>query len=166
MRVLILLLVFLLSFNLLALSHFSSINSNSDFIENRSRQISVMEDNEPYTNFTITNYVIKPDQELNVYNLNGSIKVIGWNKNFFKITAIKKVFRKCCDLEDLHMMLNTINGLTIETINNSDDGRARIDYVIFVPKNTIIGDVFTRENIKFNNLPSDILNNTRRLSDR
>ena len=166
MRVLILLLVFLLSFNLLALSQIRPMHSNSDFIENRSHQISVMEDNEPYTNSTITNYVIKPDQELNVYNLNGSIKVVGWNKNFVKITAIKKVFRKCCNLEDLHMMLNTINGLTIETINNSDDGRARIDYVIYVPKNIIIGDIFTRGNIKFNNLPSDILNNTRRLSDR
>ena len=166
MRVLILLLVFLLSFNLLALSQIRPMNSNSDFIENRPYQISVMENNKPFTKSTITNYVIKPDQELNVYNLNGSIKVIGWDKNYIKITAIKKVFRKCCDLDDLHMMLNTINGLTIETINNSDDDRAKIDYVINVPKDTLIGDMFTRGNIKFNNLPSVILNNTRRLSDR
>ena len=64
------------------------------------------------------------------------------------------------------MILNTIDGLTIETINNSDDDRAKIDYVINVPQNTLIGDIFTRENIKFNNLPSNVLNNTRRLSDR
>ena len=166
MRVLSLLLAFLLCFNLLALSHVSPMNSNSDFIENKPNQISVLENNKPYTKSTITNYVIKSDQKLNVYNLNGSIKVIGWNKNYIKITANKKVFRKCCDLEDLHMTLNTINGLTIETINNSDDDRARIDYVINVPQNTLIGDIFTRGNIKFNNLPSNILNNTRRLSDR
>ena len=166
MRVLLLLLVFLLSFNLMALSQISPMNTNSDFIENRPNQISVIENTKPFTKSTITNYVIKPDQELNVYNLNGSIKVIGWNKNYIKITATKKVFKKCCDLDDLHMMLNTINGLTIETINNSDDGHARIDYVINVPKNTLIGDIFTRGNIKLNNLSSDILNNTRRLSNR
>ena len=166
MRVLILLLALLLSSNLLALSHIRPINSNSDFRENKHNQISVLENNKPYTKSTITNYAIKSDQKLNVYNLNGSIKVIGWNKNYIKITANKKVFRKCCDLEDLHMTLSTINGLTIETINNSDDDRARIDYVINGPQNTLIGDIFTRGNIKFNNLPSNILNNTRRLSDR
>ncbi|MEA2096975.1 MAG: hypothetical protein U9P73_09825 [Candidatus Cloacimonadota bacterium] len=166
MRVLILLLVFLLSFNLMALSHVNSMNSNSDFIENTPNKISVLETNKPYTKSTITNYSIKSDQELNVYNLNGSVKFIGWNKHYIKITAIKKVFRKCCDLNDLHMMLNTINGLTIETINNSDDNRARIDYVINVPKNTLIGDIFSRGKIKLNNLPSDVINNTRRLSDR
>ncbi len=166
MKVLILLLVFLVSFNLIALSQIRPMNTNFDFIENRHNQISVLENSKPFTKSTITNYVIKRNQELNVYNLNGSIKVIGWNKNYIKITAIKKVFRKCCDLDDLHMMLNTINGLTIETINNSDDNRAKIDYVINVPKDTIIGDMFTRKNIKFNNLPSNVLNNTRRLSDR
>ena len=165
MRDLILLVALLLSSNLLALSQARPINSNSDFRENKHNQISVLE-NKPYTKSTITNYAIKSDQKLNVYNLNGSIKVIGWNKNYVKITAIKQVFRKCCDLDDLHMMINTINGLTIETINNSDDNRARINYVINIPKNTSIGDIFTRGNIKFNNLPSDILNNTRRLSDR
>ena len=166
MRILILLLVFLVSFNLMALSQISQMNTNSDFIENRRNQISVMENTKPFTKSTITNYVIKRNQELNVYNLNGSIKGIGWDKNYIKITAIKKVFRKCCDLDDLHMMLNTINGLTIETINNSDDIRAKIDYVINVPKNTIIGDMFTSGKIKLNNLSSDIINNTRRLSDR
>ena len=147
MRVLSLLVAFLLSFNLLALSHVSPKNSNSDFRENKPNQITVLENNKPYTKSTITNYAIKSDQKLNVYNLNGSIKVIGWNKSYIKITANKKVFRKCCDLEDLHMTLNTINGLTIETINNSYDKRARIDYVINVPQNTLIGDMFTKGDI-------------------
>ena len=166
MRVLKLLVVVLLSSNLLALSQVRPKNSNSNFRENKPNQISILKNNKPYTKSTITNYAIKSDQKLNVYNLNGSIKVIGWNKNYIKITANKKVFRKCCDLKDLHMTLNTINGLTIETINNSDDDRARIDYIINVPKNTLIGDIFSRGNIKFINLPSNILNNTRRLSNR
>ena len=94
MRVLKLLLMFLLSFNLMALSQIRPMNTNYDFIENRPNQISVLENSKPFTKSLITNYVIKPDQELNVYNLNGSIKVIGWDKNYIKITAIKKVFRR------------------------------------------------------------------------
>lgn len=166
MKILILLLVLLISLNLTALANVRLNNSNSNLTENISHKFSTIENRKAFTKSTNTNYSIKQGEKLNVYNLNGSIKFIGWNKQYIKITAIKKVFKNCCDLNDLHMTLNTLNGLTIETINNSHDSRARIDYIINVPKNILFGEIFTRGNIKFKNLPNDILGNIRRLSNR
>ena len=166
MKVLIIVMVFLICLNLTALANISSHNSNTNLTENISYKFSVMEKNKAYTKSINTNYSIKPGEKLNVYNLNGSIKFIGWNKHYIKITAIKKVFNNCCDLNDIHMTLNTINGLTIETINNSKDGQAKIDYIINIPKDILIGEIFTRGDIKFKNLPNDILSNIRRLSNR
>ncbi|MDA3813895.1 MAG: hypothetical protein PF570_06535, partial [Candidatus Cloacimonetes bacterium] len=85
---------------------------------------------------------------------------------YVKITAVKKVFRNICDLDCIHMTLNTLNGLVIETVNISKDNRARIDYIINVPKDTFIGDIFTKGNIRYENLPNKVLSNIRRLSNR
>jgi len=166
MKILMLVLVLLISLNLSALANVRSNNSHSNLTENTSHKFSAFENRKAYTKSINTNYSIKQGEKLNVYNLNGSIKFIGWNKQHIKITAIKKVFRNCCDLNDLQMILSTLNGLTIETINDSNDDRARIDYIINVPKNILIGEVYTRDNIKFKNLPNDILDNIRRLSNR
>ncbi len=166
MKILILVLVLLISLNLSALANVRLSNSNSKLSENTSHKFSVIGNRKAYTKSLSTNYSIKAGEKLNVYNLNGSIKFIGWNKQHIKITAIKKVFRNCCDLNDLNMILNTLNGLTIETINNSHDNRARIDYIINVPRNIVLGEIFTRGNIKFKNLPNDIVDNIRRISDR
>ena len=166
MRVIFIVLVFLLSLNLLALANIGSHNFNTNLTENISNKISVIEDIRSYTKSLNTNYSIKPGEKLNVYNLNGSIKFIGWNKHYIRITAIKKVFKNCCDLNDINMTLNTLNGLNIETINNSTDDRARIDYIINIPRNTIIGDIFTKRNIQYENLPKKALDNIKRLSNR
>ncbi|MCK5051867.1 MAG: hypothetical protein KAS53_09100 [Candidatus Cloacimonetes bacterium] len=166
MKILILVLVLLISLNLSALANVRLNNYNSNLTENISHKFSTIENEKAYTKSTNTNYLIKQGEKLNVYNLNGSIKFIGWNKHYIKITAIKKVFRNCCDLNDLHMTLNTLNGLSIETINNSNDSRARIDYIINVPRNILFGEIFTRGNIKVKNLPNDIIGNIRRLSNR
>lgn len=166
MKILILFLVILLSLNLSALINIRSINSIPDLTENISNKFSIMENSEPYTRSYNTNYAIKQGEKLNVYNLNGSITFIGWNKNYVNITAIKKVFRNSSDLNDVHMTLNTLNGLNIETVNISNDDRARIDYIISIPKTTLIGEILTRKNVKFKNFPNDILNNIRRLSNR
>ncbi len=166
MKVLFIVLVFLISLDLMALSNERSINSNTNLKENTSNKISIMENVEPYTRSINANYAIKPGEKLNVYNLNGSIKFIGWNKNYVKITAVKKVFRNSCDLDCIQMTLSTLNGLIIETINISNDDRARIDYIINVPKNTIIGDILSNGNIQYENLPNKVLSNIRRLSNR
>ena len=166
MRVLFIVLGFLISLNLIALANIGSHNFNTNLTEHISNKISVMENIETYTKSINTNYSIKPGEKLNVYNLNGSIKFIGWNKHYIKITAIKKVFKNCCDLNDIHLTLNTLNGLNIETINNSTDGRARIDYIINIPKSTIIGDIFTKRDIQYENLPNKVLDNIKRLSNR
>ena len=166
MKVLFIVLVFLISLNLTALSNERSINSNTNLRENISNKISIMENVEPYTRYINTTYAIRSDEKLNVYNMNGSIKFIGWDKNYVKITAVKKVFRNSCDLDCIQMTLNTMNGLIIETINISNDDRARIDYIINVPKNTIIGDILSNGNIQYENLPNKVLSNIRRLSNR
>jgi len=166
MKVLFIVLVFLISLDLTALSKELSINSNNNITENLSNKISVIENTESYTRSVNTNYAIRPDEKLNVYNLNGSIKFIGWDKDYVKITAVKKVFRNSCDLDCIQMTLNTFNGLIIETINISNDKRARIDYIINVPKNTIIGDILSNGKIQYENLPNKVLSNIRRLSNR
>ena len=167
MRVLIVMLIVLICINLNALSQIRSIsNSSTKLRENNSNKISVMEKEEPFTKAISTNYKIKPGEKLNIQNLNGSIKFVGWNKNYVKITAIKKAFRNCCDLSKIHMVLSTLKGLDIKTVNISDDVRARIDYVINIPKNTSIGDILSQGDVKFRNLPDNVINNTRRLSNR
>ena len=166
MRVLIVVIVVLISINLTALAQVRPAHSNSNLRENISNKISVMEKNEPFTKVISTNYEIKPGEKLNIYNLNGSIKFVGWNKNYVKITAIKKAFINCCDLSDIHMVLSTLNGLNIKTVNISNDMRAGIDYIINIPKNTSIGDIITQGDVKFKNLPESVINNTRRLSNR
>ena len=113
MKVLIFVLVSLISLNLSALANIRSNNSNFNLTENISHKLSVMENNKAYTKSINTNYSIKPGEKLNVYNLNGAIKFIGWNKPYIKITAIKKVFRNCCDLNDIYMTLHTLNGLSL-----------------------------------------------------
>jgi len=167
MRVIIVMLIVLISLNLNALSQIrSAANSSTNLRENNSNKISVMEKDEPFTKAISANCKIKPGEKLNIQNLNGSIKFIGWNKNYVKITAIKKTFRNCCDLSKIHMVLSTLKGLNIKTVNISDDVRARIDYVINVPKNTSIGDILSQGDVKFRNLPDNVINKTRRLSNK
>ena len=125
-----------------------------------------MENCEPYTKQINTNYTIKFGEKLNVYNLNGSIKFIGWNRDYIKIIAVKRVFNNSSDLHDIHMTLNTLDGLTIETVNITNDTRARIDYIINVPKDIFIEEVYSTKSVIYKNLPNDIMNNARRLSHR
>ena len=166
MRVLIVVIVVLISINLTALAQILPVHSNTGLRESISNKISVMEKTEPFTKVISTNYEIKPGEKLNIYNLNGSIRFVGWNKKYVKITAIKKVFTNCCDLSDIHMVLSTLNGLNIKTVNISNDMRAGIDYIISIPKNTSIGDITTQGDVKFRNLSDSVINNTRRLSNR
>jgi len=166
MRALIIVLVILISVNLAALAQIRSVNPSTKLRENNPNKISMMEKDEPFTKTISTNFKIKPGEKLNIHNLNGSIKFVGWNKNYVKITAIKKVFRNCCDLSKIHMVLSTLQGLNIKTVNISDDVRARIDYVINIPMNTSIGNILSQGNVKFRNLPANVINNTRRLSNR
>jgi len=166
MRVLIVVLVVLVSLNLSALSQTRPRNSITKLRENIPNKISVMERDEPFTKVISTNYEIKPGEKLNIYNLNGSIRFVGWNKNYVKITAVKKAFRNCCDLSDIHMVLSTLNGLNIKTVNISNDVRAGIDYTINLPKNTSIGDILTQGDVKFKNLSDSVVSNSRRLSNR
>jgi len=66
----------------------------------------------------------------------------------------------------IHMVLSNLKGLNIKTVNTSDDLRAKIDYVIHVPQNTLIGDILSQGDVKFRNLPKNIVNNSRRLLNR
>jgi len=166
MRVLIVVLIVLISLNLTALAQVRSVNSNTNLRENIPNQISAMEKEGPYTKSISANYVIKPGEKLNIYNLNGSIKFVGWNKDYVKITAIKKSFVNCCDLSEIHMVLSTLKGLNIKTVNISNDVRAGIDYIINIPRNTSIGDIVTQGDVKFRNLPNSVINEARRLSNR
>lgn len=166
MRILIFVLVFLVSFNLSALSQIRPIQSNTNLRENNPNKISIMENSEPYTKTINTKFEMKPGEKLNIQNSNGSIKFVGWNKNYVKITAIKKTYNNCCDLSKIHMVMSTLQGLNIKTVNVSNDVRAKIDYIIRIPKNTSIGDILTQGDVKFINLSSNVINNTRRLSNR
>lgn len=166
MRVLIVVLVVLVSLNLSALSQTRPLNHNTKLRENMPNKISVMERTEPFTKSISTNYEIKPGEKLNIYNLNGSIRFVGWNKNYVKITAVKKAFINCCDLSDIHIVLSTLNGLNIKTVNTSNDVKAGIDYKIYIPKDTLIGEILTQGDVKFRNLPDSVISNTRRLSKR
>jgi len=167
MRVLIIVLVILISVNLTALAQIrSTTNPITNIRENNPNKISVMEKDEPFTKAISTTHRIKPGEKLNIQNLNGSIKFVGWNKNYVKITAIKKAFRNCCDLGKIHMVLSTLAGLNIKTVNISDDVRARIDYVINIPRNTSIGTILSQGDVKFRNLPDNVINKTRRLSHK
>ncbi len=156
----------MVSLNLAALSQARSLNSNTCLRENIPSKISVMEKNVPFTKSISTKYVIKSGEKLNIDNPNGSIKFVGWNKNYVKITAIKRVFINCCDLGKIHMVLSTLKGLNIKTVNVSNDAQARIDYIINIPKNTSIGDITSRGDIKFKNLPDYVVTNIQRLSNR
>jgi len=166
MRTLIIVLIVMVSLNITALSQARSVNSNTRLRENMPSKISVMEKNVPFTKSISTNYEIKSGEKLNIYNPNGSIKFVGWNKNYVKITAIKRVFVNCCDLSKIHMVLSTLKGLNIKTVNVSDDAQARIDYIINIPENTSIGNVTSRGDVKFKNLPDYVVTNIRRLSNR
>ncbi|MDP8204205.1 MAG: hypothetical protein P9L95_06710 [Candidatus Tenebribacter mawsonii] len=166
MRVLIVVLIVLISLNLTSLSQFRQVNYNTNLREYVPNKISVREKEGPYTKSISTNYEIKPGEKLNVYNLNGSIKFVGWNKNYVKITAIKKSFVNCCNLSEIHMVLSTLKGLNIKTVNISNDVEAGIDYIINIPKDTSIGDVVTQGDVEFKNLPDYVIKNTRRLSNR
>ena len=166
MRALIVVIVVLISINLSALGQVRQVHSITNLRENITNKISVMEKDKPFTKVISTNYEIKPGEKLNIYNLNGSIRFVGWNKNYVKITAIKKAFTNCCDLSDIYMVLSTLNGLNIKTVNISNDMRAGIDYIINIPKSASIGDILTQGDVKFRNLSDSVINNTRRLSNR
>jgi hypothetical protein len=166
MRVLIVVLIVLVSLNLTALSKARSVNSSTILRENLSNKISVMERNIPFTKSISTKYEIKPGEKLNIYNPSGSVKFVGWNKNYVKVTAIKRVYVDSYDLSKIHMVLSTLKGLNIKTVNISDDTQARIDYIINIPKNTSIGSVTSRGNIKFRNLPDYVVTDIRRLANR
>ncbi len=166
MKIFTLLIIIIISFNLTALSNVRSINRISKISNNISSKLSFMERNKPYTKNICTNYTIKPGEKLSVYNVNGSIKFIGWSKDYIKITAIKKAYDNCNDLNDIHMTLCTLNGLNIETISMSKNCRARIDYVINVPKDTLFGEVYSKEKVEFKNLPKSTMSSILVLSHR
>ena len=82
MKALTLLIILLVCLNLTALSNTSSINRVPKITNQFSNKLSFIERNKPYTKNICTNYAIKPGEKLSVYNVNGSIKFIGWNKNY------------------------------------------------------------------------------------
>ena len=166
MKVIVILLITLICLNLTALSQSRSMQSSTKLRDNFSNRISTLGKSEPFTKAISTNYEIEPQEILNVYNHNGSVKIIGWNKDFVKITAIKKSFKRCCDLSRILMVLKTLQGLSIETVNTSDDQNAHIDYIINVPQNIVIGEIHSKSEVKFKNLPISVVENFRRLATR
>ncbi len=166
MRVLIVVIVVLISINLTALAQVRPAHSNTNLRESNPNKISRMENDGPYTKTISTKCEIRPGEKLNIYNLNGSIKFVGWNKNYVKIIAIKRTFINSYDLSEVYMVLSTLKGLNIKTVNNSNDMQAGIDYIINIPKNTSIGDIVTQGDVKFRNLPNRVINDARRLSNR
>jgi hypothetical protein len=166
MRVLIFFLIILISINLSASFNIPMNRTDFNIAENFSNKVTFIKSNEPITKSIKTQYEIKPGEKLNIYNMNGCIKLIGWDEDHIKIVAIKIVYQNCKNLNDLHMTLDTLNGLNIETVNCLKDNRARIDYIINIPKDTLIGEIYSKKNILYKDLPDKILNNIRVLSNR
>lgn len=165
MKTTFLIFVILLTLNLSALSNIKSLNKLSKVNDIFSNKLSVIKRQRIYTNNITTNYSIKHGEALNVYNAHGSIRFEGWDKSYVKITATKKTFKNCNELNNIHIALSTFNGLIIETVN-APDSCAKIDYVINVPKDILIGEVYSTEKISFNNVSRDIRNNILKLSHR
>jgi len=121
-------------------SHHNMNNINNDILNKRSLSTNYINTKTEKFKQTIDIY---DDTAINVHNINGSIKITGWDKNYLEIYAIKKTNRSFCELKKVLIDVNVEQGLTINTRNNSDDPEVVVNYVIKVPDKVYIGDVTT-----------------------
>jgi len=153
------------SIGLAALSTSPQSSKVTTIHNNFSNKISSAQRQRIFTKNIVANYSIKPGETLNVYNPNGSIVFIGWNYDYIKVTAVKKAYTNYSELDNIHMTLNTIKGLSIETVH-SPDCCAKLDYVINVPKDIAIREVYSSKGVSYKNLSRAITKNVQRLSYR
>lgn len=83
------------------------------------------------------------DISLNVHNTNGSINISGWKKDYIEVSAVKETHKRSRELEKVEIVFSENNGFTIVTKNLDDDTDVIVNYIIRIPRNVNMGDIFT-----------------------
>lgn len=107
---------------------------------------------EKSTEIFTNRYKIKKGNTINVYNFKGSIKLIGWDRNYVEVKAVKKAQGYGNDLDKIDILANSGNGLTIQTIDNMGNSKVIVNYTIKIPKFCVIGNIVTKGKISYKNL--------------
>ena len=111
-------------------------------------------------------YFIEEGNKINVYNIKGSIKFIGWDRDYIEVTVFKKANHHKCELDNVDIQVNYRDGLTIETINHANRSRVTVNYIIRIPQSVYIGEVLTKGKIRWKNISESMKKNSSYLVKR
>ena len=151
MKTLFLLIVTLLAVNLTGL-RCPELDTRNVSTNHKKRNVTSTSFAEKSTEIFTSRYKIKKGNTINVYNFKGSIKLIGWNRDYVEIKAVKNAQGYRNDLEKIDILANSRNGLTIQTIDNTGNSKVIVNYTIRIPKSCIIGNIVTKGKISYKNL--------------
>ena len=80
-------------------------------------------------------YTVDSDTPVSVQNVNGSIKVSTWNKDYVDVYAVKKTRHGQDDLDRVKIEVHTNGELRIETHRLEKRDHVSVEYTLKVPKN-------------------------------
>ncbi|MCK4694820.1 MAG: hypothetical protein KAT74_03615 [Candidatus Cloacimonetes bacterium] len=167
MKIIFLFIVILLICSSSAGLHFQdpiniNFKNNHAELNNNTFSLSAQNLTETFTN----RYNIEEGNKINVYNIKGSIKFIGWDRDYVEVTAFKRANHHKCELDNVDIQVNYRDGLTIETINHANRSKVTVNYIIRIPRFIYIGEVLTKGKIRWKNISESMKKNSSYLVKR
>jgi hypothetical protein len=86
-------------------------------------------------------YQLKKGDKINLKNINGSIKINGWENDYVDLQATKKTTKTSGDLDDVEIIIEEKNGLNIETKHHKRNPKVSVSYVLNVPMNVVLDNI-------------------------
>lgn len=84
------------------------------------------------------NYQLKKGEKINLKNINGSVKINGWTEDFVELKATKKTTRSTANLDNVEIVIEEKNGLSIETKHLKHNPKVNVSYELNVPMDIIL----------------------------
>jgi len=88
-------------------------------------------------------YQLKKGDNINLKNINGSIKINGWKNDYVDLHATKKTTKSSGDLDDVEIVIEEKDGLNIETKHLKRNPKVSVNYVLNVPMNVVLDNIST-----------------------
>jgi len=115
------------------------------------------DDGEKITKEIFKTYEGKTDTKINVINIKGAVKVIGWEKEFIDIYAELSTRKEKEEFDKIEISIKEKKKQCfIETIEKSKNPKVFVEYVIKVPENMLVSSIQTSNgSIKIEDIKGD-----------
>ena len=86
-------------------------------------------------------YKVKKNAPITIKNINGSVQITSWDKDYVDVVATKKTTKSENELEEVEIVVLEEDGLSIETKHLKKNPKVSVSYELSVPTNVVLKSI-------------------------